>query len=439
MDLDTENASETRDLYRSDTVVVRQVAAGDRDRWAVTFDNYGIGPGFDRPGFGEAYFQTRGISAIHIMGRGDDWYQYADMDAAMATVRTATQGATRILTYGSSMGAYAALRFADAAGATDVLALSPQYSIDPKVAPNETRWSQDFRRIRWQPRMLGPMSCSARAVIIYDPIGPDRWHGERITQDIACHSVRLPYTAHPVTTYLYDVGLLDSLIAGMLNGDFDVRAFRRQARAQRAASGIYLGEIAEAQPRRRAGLALALARRALDVGPGNPHARVCLARLLSLDGQHAESLTILEELVQQSERALTYVVDYGNALLLAGRTEESRSVADEVLARTDNVAHLQAWAAHICWLKGDVADARRLIRKAASLDSGNRHYLRAIIDYHFGRRQTHAVRGVAATPLLRLIRWVAKGRLLGPGATVTARRILLPQRRQSDSAPDGAG
>ncbi len=414
-------ALEADELFRSRDVVVRRVLAGSGDRWVVTFDHYGIGHGFDRPGFGEVYFRSQAISAIHVMGRGDDWYQYADMDAALATIRAATKGATRVVTYGSSMGGYAALRFADAAGATDALALSPQYSLDPKVAVNEQRWSQDFRRIGWRPDAAAAISCSARAVVVYDPTGPDRWHGERIAQDIACHLIRLPYTAHPVTTYLSEAGLLGSLIGGLLDGGFDPQAFRRVARRSRGANGVYLGELAAAQPRRRATTALSLARRALDVSPGNWHAQVSLSRLLSLEGQHDEALSILKTLVQQSDRSVTYVVDYGNALMHAGRTAEARVIADEILSRSCDVAHLQAWAAHICWLNGDVAAARRLIRRAVALDPGNRVYLTAIIDYHFGAPYRQAVRGVRVTPWLRLVRWAMK-------------TPLRPETAASDSA-----
>lgn len=426
------------EIHRSDDVVVRRVPAANTDRWVVTFDHYGIGQGFVRPGFGEAWLQAQGISAIHVLGRSEDWYQYADMDAAMATVRAATAGATRVLTYGSSMGGYAALRFADAAGATDALALSPQYSIDPRIAVHERRWSQDFRRIRWRPELSGPILCSARAVVVYDPVGPDRWHGERIAEDIACHPIRLPYTAHPVTTYLSDVGLLGPLVVGLLNDEFDPKAFRREARLRRATNGIYLGEIAAAQPRRRAATALALARRALEVSPGGYHAQVSLARLLSLEGRHDEALSILSAVVEHSGRSLSYVVDLGNAYMLAGRTVEGRAIADEMLSRTTDVAHLHAWAAHIRWVSGDIAEARRLIRRAVALDPGNQVYLRAIIDYHFGAPYIDAARGVKVTPWLRLVRWLMKSPLR-PDSAEGARRPVFLRRRQDDSASDSAG
>lgn len=405
-----ETAEGADEIFRSDDVVVRRVAAGSGDAWVVTFDHYGIGAGFERPGFGEAYLAAQGISAIHVLGRGDDWYQYGDMPAALASVREATRGATRVLTYGSSMGAYAALRFADAVGATDVLALSPQYSIDPAVAPGEERWSQDIRRIQWLPEYNGPMACSARAVVIYDPMGPDRWHGQQIENDAAAHLVRLPYTSHPVTSFLSETGLLAPLIGDILAGEFDVRTFRREARTRRRVSGIYLGELASAQPERRTSTALDLAHRALEVSPRSHHARVSLARLLTREGRHDEAVSILGAVVSDSDRALPYVIDQGNALMMAGRLREARAIVDEVLARTSDVAHLHAWAAHVSWLDGDAGAARRQIRRAVLLDAGNAHYLRLAVDFHFGAPLKSGGSGLKVTPWLRVARWLMKHR-----------------------------
>ena len=432
----SETALDADELFRSDDVVVRRVPAGPTDRWVVTFDHYAIGSGFDRPGFGEAYLRSEGISAIHVMGRSEDWYQYPDMAAALATVQAATAGAERVMTYGSSMGGYAALRFADAVGATDALALSPQYSIDPRVAPQELRWTQDAKRIRWRPELGGPIACAAQAVVIFDPTGPDRWHGERIEQDLARRAIRLPYTAHPVTTYLADVSLLGPLVKGVLAGDFDAREFQREARRRRARNGIYLGELAAALPQRKASTALALARRAVEVSPGNYHAEVSLARLLSRGGRHDEALTILDGVVQASDRGLTYVVDYGNALVLAGRIAEARVVVDEALSRTTDVAHLHAWAAHICWLNHEKSTARHLIRRAVMLDPGNTPYLRALIDYSFGAPLSTGHRGVRTTPWLRLVRWLMKGPLTPNGSDRTLRSFSL--RRRDDPASGGA-
>ncbi|MFC5344016.1 tetratricopeptide repeat protein [Brevundimonas staleyi] len=418
----TETASETRDLYRSDNVVVRQVAAGDRDRWVVTFDNYGIGHGFSRPGFGESWLRSQKISAIHVMGRAEDWYQYEDLDAALAIVRATLEGASRVITYGSSMGGYAAVRFADAVGAHAALALSPQYTLDPEVAAHDRRWSQDANRIAWIKALNGPLEVKARVILAFDPWGLDGWHGRRIVEEAAPNCIRLPYTAHPVTTFLSEIGLLGDLVLRALHDVLDVDAFEREARSRKAQSGVYLGEMASLQPEHRRGLALALARRAVEASPANHHARLNLARLLLRNGAHDEALALFEGLVADSGRALTYLVDHGQALAVAGRPGEARAIAAEVIGQADNVAHLHGWAAHMCWLNGDTADARTHILRAVELDPSNSAYMKAAVDYHLGRRAAGATSSVRQTPLLSFARWLGRRAFVRNAAKALMRR-----------------
>jgi hypothetical protein len=104
-------------LYRSRDLLVRRVAAADMRRQVVTFDHYHGEDHFDRLAFGEAYLAANGIGAVHVLSRGNDWFHHADMDRALAAVHEAVAGAERVLAYGSSMGGYGAIRFADAIGA----------------------------------------------------------------------------------------------------------------------------------------------------------------------------------------------------------------------------------------------------------------------------------------------------------------------------------
>jgi Flp pilus assembly protein TadD len=423
MDLGVEDSFEIRELYRSDRLVVRQAARADRDRWVVTFDNYGIGHGFDRPGFGEAWLRTQQISAIHVLGRAEDWYQYEDLSEALAVVRQAVKDASRVITYGSSMGGYAAVRFADAVGAHAALALSPQYTLDPEIASHDRRWSQDANRIEWLKGLNGPLAVDANVVLAFDPRGLDGWHGQRIAEETGAHQIRLPFTAHPVTSFLSEIGLLGELVLGVLHDVLDARTFQREARRRKRDSGVYLGEMAGLQPERRRPLALALARRAVEVSPSNHHARLSLARLLLHSGAHDEALVLFEGLVADSGRALTYLVDHGQALAKAGRSPEARAIAAEVIGQADQMAHLHGWAAHMCWLNGDTADARIHILRAIELDPGNTTYLRTAVNYHLrGRADLAAL--VRLTPLLAFTRWLSRNPVMRNAARAWVRRTV---------------
>lgn len=379
----SEAAPGVRDLYRSDNLVVREVATGDRDRWVVTFDNYGIGHGFERLGFGQAWLQAQGVSAIHVMGRAEDWYQYEDVGEALAVVRSAMTGASRIITYGSSMGGYGAVRFADAVGAQAVVALSPQYTLDPAVAGHDARWSQDVDKIRWLPEFNGPLRCKARIVVAFDPVGLDGWHGRHILGDAGGVGIRLPHTAHPVASFLSEIGLLGELLLKTLDDELDPTSFRRTARERRPQSSVYLGELALSLPPRRLDLALKLARRAVAVNPAGMHSRVSLARLLGRAELHEEALEHLETLTTTSGRSIVYLVEQANGLALAGRTEAAQAIVEEVLSQHGDAAHLYGWAANIAWTKGEPVEAQRLIESAIRLDPTNPGYQQSACTYRY--------------------------------------------------------
>lgn len=359
-----------QELYRSETVVVRCIPCDDLSRWVVTFDNYGLGPGFDRVGFGEVFLQSQGISAIHVLGRGNDWYQYPDMAEALATVRDAVASADRVMTYGSSMGGYAAVRFAQPVGATSVLAFSPQYSLDPRKIAHDPRWKEDARRIEWREDVDGPIQSSIRPVVIYDSTGLDGWHGDRIAQDIGITAIKLPLTAHPVAVYLDEIGMLRALVLDTLDGSIDPPAVEREARRRRRASANYFGELARRQPLSRAATALALARRAVELGPTNGHALSSLAALLSREGLHDESLDCHARLLAITGPKPDYLIPYGDALFAAGRQEDASEVARQVSAMAPHMARFQLWAGNMLWRCGATEEAVSLVEAAAAHNPG---------------------------------------------------------------------
>ena len=359
------------ELFRSANVLVRSVPTEDVSRWVVTFDNYGLGPGFDRHGFGEVFLKAYGLSAIHVLGIGDDWYQYPEMADALAVVKAAVSGAERVMTYGSSMGGYAAVRFADAVGATAALAFSPQYSLDPAKVSHDSRWQEDARRIQWRDEIDGPIRSSIKPVIVYDSTGLDGWHGDRIGEDIETIAIRLPRTAHPVAVYLDEIGMLRSLGFEVLDGVIDGPATEREARSRRRTSANYFGELARRQPASRSRTALALARRAVELGPENGHALSSLAARLSHQGLHEEALEHHRKLLSISGPKTDYLIPYGDALFMAGQVSSACNVARQVVALAPHMSRFQFWAADILWRCGAETEAMSVAETALAGDPKN--------------------------------------------------------------------
>ncbi len=357
-----------RELYRSGNLSVRTAPAADRATWVVTFDHYHNESDLDRPGFGADFFATQGISAIHFVCKGNDWFQYDDMMQACRAARAALFEASRILAYGSSMGAYAAIRFADLVGAHAVLALAPQYSIDPAKVPWETRWLQDGARIRWREALDGPIRCKPVPCLVYDPMGEDLRHADRIAQDIAVQRIPVPLSGHPVTTYLCDTGLLQPLLLAAIDPEGDPAAHIRAGLKRRKTSSFYLGELARAQPAWRLRTGMALAQRAVALQE-QPLALLALAQLNSRAGLHPEAAWAFERIMTLTGRDPSYVYTYAEARYAAGDLAGALTLAEEVIAGFPGRSHLLNWQAGYLWEAGARAAAVAALERATELDT----------------------------------------------------------------------
>lgn len=409
------------ELFRSDTLVVRAVPAADTTRWVVTFDNYGLGPGFDRKGYGEDFLYASGVSAIHVLGRGDDWYQYPDTLDAMAAVRAHVAGAERVVTYGSSMGAYAALKLADAAGAHAALALSPQYSVDPRRVPFETRWSADARRLDFQPDIEARTPTRAHALVIYDAAGDDRRHIALFAREMQGDFVGLRHIHHPATTFLNETGLLGPLVLEFAAGTLDAGAFRRRADRARRDSVTCLTLLAQRQPLRRRRTALRLAERAAALAPDSAAALSALATQLSRNGRHDEAIALHERATDIGGRSPNYLTCHAHVLIDAGRLADGVALIEEAIAMEPTAAHYHRWMANLLKDAGDRPGALLALERALALDPQNRAYQVTVAEARLNRSG-----------------WGGRLARLRARLRATSKRMARMRRRLSQSVSDAA-
>jgi len=364
----------TEILHRSSALEVRRVAGGDGQHIVVTFDSYHEPAGMDRPGFGEAFFRTEGITAIHVMSDRNDWFQYPEIQEILSIIRKACAGAERILTYGSSMGGYAALRFADAIGAHAALALSPQYSLDPRKVPFETRWAPDRRRIRFLETVDGPIQPGPIRILAYDgALDADRRHAELLMAAAPMIAIPLSHAGHPVGGLLNDIKLLRPLVLTALDGSFDPRRFRSAAHKRRTQSAHWLAHLADRQPAWRNALGVALARRAVDTAPDHPALHHAFARRLAAAGDYAGAIAAHHRAI-----AIEPIVDYlwglSKTLFTAGDIAGALDVAERIQALAPEIAGYHAWAAHLRAAQGDWAGQLGDLQRAVRNDRTNRGY-----------------------------------------------------------------
>ncbi|MBB3385980.1 MULTISPECIES: hypothetical protein [unclassified Rhizobium] len=95
------------------------------------------------PFFGYQTFSKLGVAALGITAKSNNWFPSSVRALAELSRRFTDRFPIR-MAYGFSMGGYGALKHSRAFGATHVLALSPQYSIDPE--DGDGRYANAFKR-----------------------------------------------------------------------------------------------------------------------------------------------------------------------------------------------------------------------------------------------------------------------------------------------------
>ncbi len=360
-------------IFESNDLLVRWTPAGDGRRIVVTFDHHHHQRTLDREGFGQEYFAGRDISAIHVITLDNDWFQYPEMPQALSAIRKVTTGAKSVMTYGSSMGGYAAIRFADAVGANAALALSPQYSIDPVKVPFETRWRFDMKRLKFLDAVDGPICSAFPPVVAYDPNNIDRLHVEQIAKDINIIPLRAPYGGHPVGSFLNDLGLLSPMLESILDGNFDPKPLEMTIRARRRTSVSYLSGLALRQPPSRPKMATALAYLAIAQRPERPELHFALAKILAAAGRHGEALEAYK-ITNQLEEHPGYLYPYGEALFNLGHLADALAVASRCTELWPTAPHCHKLVSQIYQARGELAQALESERRAHLIDPRNNKY-----------------------------------------------------------------
>ena len=362
----------------------RDAGAADRPL-VVTFDSLNADLRLDRPGFGEAWLAQCGYDAVHVVSARNAWYQDRDTPALLETVRSAVAERARVVTYGSSMGGYAAVRFAAALGAHAAVALSPQFSIDPAAAPWETRWTEYAHGLVFgEAPPAARVGAPERVFVVFDPLNRDRLHADALARLHPVVAAPVRHAGHPAGTFLAESGLLSQAVQAMIEDRFDPALFQRQVRDGRRRSAAYLYALARRQPARRAVLALGLVTAAARLAPLTAayHAETGeqLARLGDLPGAEA-------------------------ALRRAQQVDPGEPIARLRLAE------------HLVLHGGDPAEVEALVRGLESLGAVREWMFVRAVDLLFATGAYAAARDEARSGLRRLPRSrLLRGRAWGLGA-----------------------
>lgn len=225
-------------------------SAGGGQTLSVSFEHGRDAPadGFE-PATCPRYAARLGIDALMVQTARRDWFISPQSDALSDALRRITAGWPEVVTTGFSMGGYAALLYSADCHARRVMAVSPQYCIDPAIAPYDPARRRKFIAIG-QP-MPCPETRGDRAisgVLLYDPsIRPDRIHAARITLAFPnLTPLALPYGGHPATSVIGAAGGIGQIAEMIAKDRLDISHIRALHRRNRRQADSYRLNMARA-------------------------------------------------------------------------------------------------------------------------------------------------------------------------------------------------
>ena len=181
-------------------------------------------------------------NVIGIMPKQKSWFPAVSMLGVLAAIQPILAEFKNIVAYGGSMGGYAAIKYAKPFRMNRVVAMVPQYSINPEEV--EDRRYTDFydAEINGDMRIQADdISENCEYIIVYDPyFDLDREHYKKIQPLIPqLHTLHLPYTGHDAIAVLANSALLHDFI----ERPFDKTYFYQQIRAVKKNSKFYYRSV----------------------------------------------------------------------------------------------------------------------------------------------------------------------------------------------------
>ncbi len=254
-------------LHRGPRYIARFLRC-NAEPWAcIAFEYWKPEPTLEGEFSGEGFFRHRGLNAVGIMAAENDWFQDDEILDVLAAIRAATAG-YRLIGYGGSMGGFAAINFAQDLGLASLVAVIPQFSIDARLAPYESRWRGEAARIGFAHDKIGAIAPVTAGWMVFDPWCVDGRHARDINARHRLGEVAVPFGGHALMLMLQQADVYTDMFTDMLEERFDPVAFRRRWRAARRGAAAYWLGLAQALLKRR-GHAAAL--RCLALGRALPH------------------------------------------------------------------------------------------------------------------------------------------------------------------------
>jgi len=184
------------------------------------------------------------FNVIGIMPKQKSWFPESSMRQMFTEIEDLIAPFKTRIGYGGSMGGYAAIKYSNLLDLKRVVALVPQYSINPDDV-EDPRYNMFFHAELNANMQIQPQDVSAEReyIVVYDPYCPeDRAQYVKLEQVLPhMHTLNLPFTGHDAIAVLASSELLHDFLLH----DFDATYFYKKIRQVKKNSKFYYRKVIE--------------------------------------------------------------------------------------------------------------------------------------------------------------------------------------------------
>jgi hypothetical protein len=193
---------------------------GSSDFLVVTFGDL-LSPANGKSFFADSVMQKKDLNCLGFMSKHPNWYPEQSMQLAISSIASVLLKFPKVITYGGSMGGYAAIKYSALLNASAVLALCPQWTIDPTECDGMNPGYRSFFKESMKGMGIKQKDISGKVFLFYDPgHKEDAYHGSRIrTIYKNCCYIPMRSIEHHVTRVLAGSENLNLLIRSALIDD----------------------------------------------------------------------------------------------------------------------------------------------------------------------------------------------------------------------------
>ncbi|MTH78743.1 tetratricopeptide repeat protein [Paracoccus aestuariivivens] len=184
-----------------------------------------------------------GYDVFGVVAKRNNWFPVSSMQRVAAALAPRLIGYDNRLSYGSSMGAYGAIKHSARMNSDVTLALAPQYSIDPALVSGwDRRYLRFFDSSLNSGMEINKLDLGGRVVVVADPMfEKDIRHARLIAENGEVEIVPGFGCGHLVIQPLASKLVLAKFLSAILSGDMnEAKIIYRKSRK---ASSYYRGNL----------------------------------------------------------------------------------------------------------------------------------------------------------------------------------------------------